>query len=101
MAWYYILEIGNYTCLIKANTIRRSQYLERERILGHLKTILVVLCGGQGTPGPDFLGRKQHFLLSWVLFSLFHHNNIIILIYQDLALVAAFRGFAGSWCRVI
>jgi len=32
-----------------ANAIERSQYLERESILGHFKTILVVQSGGQGT----------------------------------------------------
>ena len=50
MVWYYVLEIGNYPCLIMANSIGRSQYLGRERILDHLKTIFVVPCGGEGTP---------------------------------------------------
>jgi len=46
----------------------------------------------------DLLDRFDGHISASVLFSPFHHT---VTIYQDLAPLAAFRVFVGSWYQVI
>jgi len=60
--------------------MRRSQYLERECILGHLKTIRVVLWGGQDTvriiqcSRARFLEKEALFLVT-IIVSMFAFSS--------------------------